>query len=67
MPKFETWERETLNKFAYDSYKKLLEQADQLQQLQCDLQDAIAAYRALILEGTPRTEPDAPQALYSRH
>ena len=52
MPTFETWERETLNKFAYDSYKKLLEQADQLQQLQCDLQDAIAAYRALMLRDT---------------
>ena len=52
MPTFETWERETLNKFAYDSYKKLLEQADQLQQLQCDLQDAIAAYRELMRRGT---------------
>jgi len=48
MPRFETWERETLDKFAYDSYAKLLEQGDQIQQLQCDLKDAIAAYRELI-------------------
>lgn len=50
MPSFETWERETLNKFAYESYAKLLQQADQLQQLQCDLQDAIEAYRELIIQ-----------------
>lgn len=53
MPTFETWDRETLNKFAYDSYRKLLEQADQLQQVQCDLKDAIEAYRALMLRDTP--------------
>lgn len=52
MPTFETWDRETLNKFAYDSYRKLLEQADQLQQVQCDLKDAIEAYRALMLRDT---------------
>lgn len=52
MPSFETWERETLNKFAYDSYAKLLQQADQLQQVQCDLQDAIKAYRELMLRDT---------------
>ncbi|MGI9141776.1 MAG: hypothetical protein ACR2IJ_01170 [Fluviibacter sp.] len=52
MPNFETWERDTLNKFAYDSYAKLLEQAEQLQQLQCDLKDAIAAYRELMLRDT---------------
>ncbi len=51
MPNFETWERETLNKFAYDSYAKLLEQAEQLQQVQNDLKDAIAAYRELMRRG----------------
>lgn len=53
LPSFETWERATLNKFAYDSYAKLLEQAEQLQQLQCDLKDAIEAYRELMRRGTP--------------
>ncbi|MGI9142465.1 MAG: hypothetical protein ACR2IJ_04680 [Fluviibacter sp.] len=53
MPTFETWERETLNKFAYGTYAKLLEQADQLQQLQCDLKDAIEAYRELMRRDTP--------------
>jgi hypothetical protein len=52
MPSFETWERATLDKFAYDSYAKLLQQADQLQQLQCDLQDAVKAYRELMLRDT---------------
>jgi hypothetical protein len=52
-PTFETWERKTLDKFAYESYAKLLQQADQLQQLQCDLQDAIEAYRELMRRDTP--------------
>jgi hypothetical protein len=52
MPSFETWERETLDKFAYDCYKKLLEQTDQLQQTQNDLKDAIKAYRELMLRDT---------------
>jgi len=53
MPTFETWERKTLDKFAYDTYAKLLEQAEQLQQLQCDLKDAIEAYRELMRRDTP--------------
>ena len=57
-PTFETWERKTLDKFAYDSYAKLLQQADQLQQLQCDLQDAINAYRKLIIQ--PQTALSQP-------
>ena len=52
MPNFETWERENLNKFAYDAYEKLQLQDDRIQQLQCDLQDAIAAYRALMQRDT---------------
>ena len=51
-PAFDTWERATLDKFAQDSYAKLLEQADQIQQLQDDLKDAIKAYRELMLRGT---------------
>lgn len=53
VPKFEVWERATLDKFAYDTYAKLLEQADLIQQLQNDLKDAIEAYRELMRRGTP--------------
>lgn len=52
MPTFETWERETLNKFAYDAYTQLQQQDSKIQQLQCDLKDAIAAYRELMLRDT---------------
>lgn len=55
MPNFETWERETLNKFAHDAYIKLQQQDDQIQQLQCDLQDAIAAYRELMRKDASQT------------
>ena len=53
MPEFKVWTRDNLDKFATDAYLKLVEQEDLIQQLQCDLKDAIAAYRALILRGTP--------------
>ena len=52
MPNFETWDRATLNKFAQECYAKLQEQDDRIQQLQCDLQDAIAAYRELMRRDT---------------
>jgi hypothetical protein len=52
MPDFKTWERDNLDKFAAEAYSKLLEQENLIQQLNCDLKDAIAAYRALILRGT---------------
>ncbi len=48
MPAFETWERETLIKFAQESYKKLQEQHDHIQQLQNDVKDAIKAYREVM-------------------
>jgi hypothetical protein len=53
MPEFKTWDRENLDKFAYDAYMKLQEQEDLIQQLHCDLKDAIAAYRELMRRGTP--------------
>jgi len=53
MPSFEVWERKTLDKFAYDSYAKLLEQEALIQQLNWDLKDAIKAYRELIKEQAP--------------
>ena len=46
-PSFNTWERETLDKFALAAYLRMQKQEDQLEQLRCDLKDAIAAYRAL--------------------
>jgi hypothetical protein len=36
-----------LAKFAHESYAKLCEQDDIIQQLQCDLKTAIEAYRTL--------------------
>lgn len=52
MPEFKVWTRDNLDKFATDAYLKLLEQEDLIQQLQCDLKDAIAAYRELMRRGT---------------
>jgi hypothetical protein len=52
MPEFKTWERANLEQFAAESYLKLLEQEDLIQQLQCDLKDAIEAYRALMRRDT---------------
>ena len=46
-PTFATWDRATLDKFALESYLRLREQQDQLEQLRGDLKDAIEAYRAL--------------------
>lgn len=51
MPEFKVWTRDNLDKFATDAYLKLLEQEDLIQQLQCDLKDAIAAYRELMRRG----------------
>ena len=51
MPEFKIWSRDNLDKFATEAYMKLVEQEDLIQQLQCDLKDAIAAYRELIRRG----------------
>lgn len=45
---FEVWEHQTLVDFCYAAEAKLIEQDDQIQQLQCDLKDAIQAYREVI-------------------
>ena len=45
MPKFDAWSHANLVKFAEESYEKLQEQEDQLQQLRNDLKDALKAYR----------------------
>lgn len=47
---FNTWTHENLAEFAKEAYAKLQQQDDQIQQLQCDLKDAIEAYRKLIRE-----------------
>jgi hypothetical protein len=46
-PKFSVWSNENLIKIAEQLYDKLCEQDDRIQQLQCDLKTAIAAYREL--------------------
>ena len=48
MPAFETWDHQTLIKFAAEAYQKMQEQHDLIQQLQNDVKDAIKAYRELI-------------------
>lgn len=45
---FEVWEHQNLVDFCYAAKTKLQEQDDRIQQLQCDLKDAIQAYRELI-------------------
>jgi hypothetical protein len=48
MPNFKTWTQENLAQFAEEANTKMLEQNERIQQLQCDLKDAIEAYRALM-------------------
>jgi len=45
---FEVWDHQTLVDFCYTAEAKLQEQDDRIQQLQCDLKDAIQAYREVI-------------------
>ena len=45
---FETWDHQTLVDFCYAAEAKLVEQDESIQQLQCDLKDAINGYRELI-------------------
>ena len=47
MPNFELWNQENLAKFAAESYKKMQEQQERIEQLQNELKDAIKAYREL--------------------
>ena len=48
MTDFYTWSQENLAKFAADANIKMNEQHDRIQQLQCELKDAINAYRDLV-------------------
>ena len=51
MSNFKTWTQENLAAFAQQANAKMVEQDDRIQQLQCDLKDAIEAYRALMRKG----------------
>jgi hypothetical protein len=51
MSNFKTWTQENLAQFAQEANAKMIEQDDRIQQLQCDLKDAIEAYRALMRKG----------------
>jgi hypothetical protein len=51
MSNFKTWTQENLAAFAQQANDKMVEQDDRIQQLQCDLKDAIEAYRALMRKG----------------
>ncbi len=48
MSNFKTWTQENLAEFAYQANIKMIQQNERIQQLQCDLKDAIEAYRALM-------------------
>jgi hypothetical protein len=48
MPNFKTWTQENLAQFAEEANNKMVQQDNRIQQLQCDLKDAIEAYRALM-------------------
>ena len=48
MTDFYTWSPENLAKFATEANAKMAEQHDRIQQLQCELKDALEAYRAVL-------------------
>jgi hypothetical protein len=48
MSNFKTWTHENLAKFAEEANAKVIEQNERIQQLQCDLKDALEAYRSLL-------------------
>jgi len=52
IPNFAAWSSENLAKFAEDSYRKLQEQHDHIEQLQGDLKDAMVELRRLIWEAS---------------
>lgn len=45
---FEVWEHQNLVDFCYAAEASMQTQDDRIQQLQCDLKDAINAYREII-------------------
>ena len=67
MTDFYTWSPENLAKFATEANAKMAEQHDRIQQLQCELKDAIEAYRAVLRtsEGRPLGVSSPSQTLAS--
>jgi hypothetical protein len=45
LPKFPAWDRATLDRFAADSYIRMQQQADAIEQLRQDLRDAMNLLR----------------------
>ena len=45
LPNFPAWERQTLDKFAQDSYIRMQQQAEAIEQLRQDLRDAMKLLR----------------------
>ena len=45
LPNFPAWERQTLDKFAADSYIRMQQQAEAIEQLRGDLRDAMKLLR----------------------
>lgn len=59
MANFTTWTQKNLAQFAQEAVVKMTEQNEQIQQLQCDLKDAIEAYRVLIRADAVKQAPPA--------
>jgi len=49
LPNFAAWERQTLDKFAADSYIRMQQQAEAIEQLRQDLRDAMKLLRSAAL------------------
>ena len=49
LPNFPAWERQTLDKFALDSYIRMQQQAEAIEQLRQDLRDAMKLLRSTTL------------------
>ena len=52
IPNFAAWNNENLAQFATESYRKMQEQHDHIEQLQGDLKDAMVELRRLIWEAS---------------
>lgn len=48
IPNFAAWSNENLAQFAYESYRKMQQQNDRIEQLQADYKDAVGHYHKLI-------------------
>ena len=57
MSNFKTWTLENLAEFAYQANIKMIQQNERIEELQRDLKDALAAYRALNLRNVNNLAP----------